>query len=40
MGKPASILIDNAEEGKAEHILHDRRQNNWHKFLAQWKGYE
>jgi len=40
MDKPATILIDNAEEWEAEQILDYRRQNNRHKFLIHWKGYE
>jgi len=40
MDKPARILIDNAEEWKAEQILDYRRQNYRHEFLVHWKGYE
>jgi len=40
MDKPASILIDNAEEWEAELILDYRRQNNRYEFLVHWKGYE
>ena len=40
MDKPAPILIDNAEEWKAEQILDYGRQNNRHEFLVHWKGYQ
>jgi len=40
MDKQAPILIDNAEEWEAEQILDYRRQNNRHKFLVAWAGYE
>ena len=40
MDKPAPILIDNAEEWKAEDILDYRLQNNRPEFLVHWKGYE
>ena len=40
MEKPAPILIDNAEEWKAEDIIDYRLQNNCHKFLVHGKGYE
>ena len=32
--------MDNAEEWEAEDILDYRLQNNRHKFLVHWKGYE
>jgi len=40
MDKPAPILIDKAEEWEAEQILDYHCQNNRHKFLVDWKGYE
>ena len=40
MDKPGPILINNAEEWEAEDILDYRLQNNRHKFLVHWKGYE
>ena len=40
MDKPASILIENAEEREAEDILDYCLQNNHHEFLVYWKGYE
>jgi len=38
--KPAPILINNAQEWKAEQILDYGRQNNRDEFLVHWKDYE